>query len=170
MARKAFLVARALHKKVPDEPLDAVILIWDTDQQRKERPDGVKIACDQARAWFPIACGFPDPEREAWVLAGFDPRDDDERRRLDDLRVALGFSPIDEAARLRDGNAGGLRNIKRVLEVLTAGDADREEQCWTKTSIATLQDRGRDTGLADFLDELDVALRPFLDPGRMPIS
>lgn len=124
MARKAFLIARALSKKVPDEPIDAIVLIWDTDQQRDERPEGVEAARDEARRWAPfqIVCGFPDPEREAWVLAGFDPCDDAERARLEELHHDLGFSPVHHAHRLRDKNAGAPRNIKRVLRVLTGND------------------------------------------------
>jgi len=167
MARKAFLIVRALCKKVPDEPIDAVVLLWDADQQRGERPEAVAAARNEARRWAPfqIVCGFPDPEREAWVLAGFEPCNDAERQRLDELRRDLGFSPVDHAVRLRDKNAGSLRDIKRVLRVLTGNDRDREERCWSEPSLATLRTRGADTGLAGFLEQLDTILLPLLDPG-----
>jgi hypothetical protein len=167
MARKAFLIAQALRKKVPDEPIDVVVLIWDTDQQRDERRAGVAAARDAARQWklFEIACGFPDPEREAWVLAGFDPCDDAERQSLEELHRDLGFSPVLHAVRLRDANDGAQRNIKRVLGVLTGGDPDREQRCWVEPSLSTLRDRGGETGLAAFLDEISAALLPLLDPG-----
>jgi hypothetical protein len=167
MARKAFLIAQALRKRAPDEPIDVVVFIWDTDQQRTERPAGVRAARDDARKWklFQIACGFPDPEREAWVLAGFDPCDDAERQSLEKLHRDLGFSPVLHAIRLRDPNDGAPRNIKRVLGVLTGGDPDREQRCWTEPSLSMLRDRGGETGLAAFLDELVVALVPLLDPG-----
>jgi hypothetical protein len=166
MARKAFLIARALSKKVPDEPIDAIVLIWDTDQQRDERPEGVEAARDEARRWAPfqIVCGFPDPEREAWVLAGFDPCDDAERARLEELHHDLGFSPVHHAHRLRDKNAGAPRNIKRMLRVLTGNDPGREERCWTEPSLATLRARGTHTGLAAFIEEIDAVLLPLLDP------
>lgn len=167
MARKAFLITRALSKKLPDEPIDAVVLIWDTDHQRDERPEGVKAACNEARQWAPfrIVCGFPDPEREAWVLAGFDPHDDTERACLDELERALGFSPVLHAARLRDNHDGALRNIKRVLRVLTGGAPDREERCWTEPPLDMLRVRGTNTGLAAFLDQIDAIILPLLDPG-----
>ncbi len=167
MARKAFLIARALSKQMPDAPIDAVVLIWDTDQQRDERPEGVETARHEARQWasFRIVCGFPDPEREAWVLAGFDPCDDVERARLDELCRDLGFSPVLQAVRLRDKNAGALRNIKRVLHVLTGHTPDREERCWIEPSLPMLRARGTDTGLAAFLEEIDAVLLPLLDPG-----
>jgi hypothetical protein len=166
MARKVFLIARALQKQRPEEPIDAVVLVWDTDEQADQRPAAVELACAQARQWnlFRIACGFPDPESEAWVLAGFDPCDDDEHKRLDELRRELRFSPVDEAVRLRDRNKGEPRDIKRVLEVLTGGDSEREQRCWTEPSLATLRQRGRDIGLAAFLDEVDAVLDPLLEP------
>ena len=167
MARKAFLIARALRKRAPDEPVDVVVLLWDTDQQPDERRAGVAVARDAARQWklFQIACGFPDPEREAWVLAGFDPCDDTERQGLEKLHRDLGFSPVLHAARLRDPDDGAPRNLKRVLQILTSGDPDREQRCWTEPSLATLRDHGGETGLAEFLDELSAALLPLLDPG-----
>ena len=44
MARKAFLIARALSKKAPAKPINAVVVLWDADQQRGERPEGVAAA------------------------------------------------------------------------------------------------------------------------------
>lgn len=165
MARKAFLIAEALHRYTPDEPIDAVVLIWDTDEQRHDRPQGVKTARDEAQRWAPfqIVCGFPDPEREAWVLAGFDPCDDDERQRLEELHRDLGFSPIHHAVRLRDRAPGALRDIKRVLTALTGDDPDREARCWTEVPLATLRERGGATGLSDFLDELEAVLPALLE-------
>lgn len=160
MARKAFLIVEALNRHTPDEPIDAVVLLWDTDEQQAERPEGVKAARDEARQWarFEIVCGFPDPEREAWLLAGFEPCDHAERQRLDDLHRDLGFSPVLEARRLRDKAHGVHRNIKRVLESLIGADLDREARCWLEPSFATLRERGTATGLSAFLDELEAVL------------
>lgn len=165
MARKAFLIARAVNKRTT-EPIDVVVLVWDTDQQRGDRPDGVALARDDARRWarFQIVCGFPDPEREAWVLAGFEPCDDVEHQLLEELHRTLGFSPVVDAVRLRDKTHGALRNIKRVLDVLTRADADREARCWTDPPLVTLRARGVATGLSAFLDGLDASLLPLLDP------
>lgn len=173
MARKAFLIAEAWHRHTPDDPIDAVVLLWDTDEQRHDRPEGVKAARDEARRWatfqFQIVCGFPDPEREAWVLAGFDPCDHAERQRLEELHRDLGFSPVLEARRLRDKAHGAHRNIKRVLAVLTRNDVDREARCWIEPSLATLRKRGMATGLSAFLDELEAVLPLLLhsDPRSM---
>ena len=121
-------------------------------------------ARNEARAWarFQIVCGFPDPEREVWVLAGFDPCNDQEQQRLDDLQKALGFSPVHRASQLRDKARGAPRNIKRVLQELIGDDLEREAQCWTAPPLETLRQRGIDTGLTAFLAELDTALRRIL--------
>lgn len=145
-----------------DEPVNAVILLWDADSQGEERRDGVIAARDEARASarfdFDILCGFPDPEREAWILAGFDPSDDEERRALDELVRELSFSPVHDAPRLRDKAPGALRNIKRVLAMLIRDDLDREARCWSEPPLPTLRERWRSSGLADFLDELEAVL------------
>jgi hypothetical protein len=160
MARKAFLIAEALNRHSPDDPIDAVVLVLDTDDERVERPRGVNAARDEALGWemFQIICGFPDPEREAWVLAGFDPCHPAEQQRLDELHRELGFSPVLHAVRLRDQSRGALRDIKRVLAVLTGDETDREARCWTEPPLATLRERGADTGLSAFLDEPQAVL------------
>lgn len=170
-ARKAFLIARALHKRTPGEPIDALVLLWDTDHQPQERRLAVATARDEAQRWAPfqIVCGFPDPEREAWVLAGFDPCDDAERQRLEELHRDLGFSPVHHAVRLRDKDRGALRDIKRVLGVLVGDDLDRETRCWIDPSLAALRERGAATGLSAFLDELEAVL-PTLLGARPPRS
>jgi hypothetical protein len=167
MARKAFLIAEAWTRHQPDDPIDAVVLVWDTDDEQRERPDGVKDACDDARGWatFQIVCGFPDPEREAWVLAGFDPCHPAEQERLEELHRELGFSPVHHAVRLRDKSPGALRNIKRVLAVLTGDDTDREARCWIEPPLATLHERGTATGLSAFLDELRAVFPKLLGAG-----
>lgn len=162
MARTAFLIVRALHRQAPDEPIEAIVLVWDVDVQSENRPAGVKAARDEARRWAPfqIICGFPDPEREAWVLAGFEPCDDDEQTCLEALRRELGFSPVLQAVELRAKQPGHPRDIKRVLRELTRGDHEREERCWTEPALETLRARGKDTGLAAFLAEVDEILVP----------
>lgn len=150
------------HRQDSKEPLDAVVLVWDVDVQSEGRPSGVEAARVEARRWAPfqIICGFPDPAREAWVLAGFEPCDDDERVCLDRLHRDLGFSPVLHAVQLRSKEEGHPRDIKRVLRELTGGDHSREERCWTEPAIETLRTRGTSAGLAAFLDEIGACLVP----------
>lgn len=162
MARTVFWIVRTLHRRDPAEPIDAVVLVWDMDTQAEERSLGVAQARDEARSLVPfqIVCGLPDPEREAWVLAGFEPCDDRERTLLEALQREFGFSPVLHAIRLR--GRGGERDIKRVLRELTAEDANREERCWTEPSLENLRARGAETGLAAFLGEIETVLIPLL--------
>ncbi len=164
MARKAFLIAEALSRRKLHDPINGVVLVLDTDDEQVERPRGVNAARDEALRWelFQIICGFPDPEREAWVLAGFDPRHPDEQQRLDELHRELGFSPVLHAVRLRDKTHGAPRNIKRVLGALTGDDVHREARCWIEPPLATLHERGVATGLSAFLDELRATLPELL--------
>jgi hypothetical protein len=144
------------------DPIDAVLIVVDMDDQGKDRCEGLKRARDQAfsRASFRIVLGCPDPAREAWVLAGFVPESDAERARLDNLRRILGFSPCEEPSRLRDKDKGSQRNAKRVLATLTADDATREDRCLHETPLANLRSRGAGTGLPDFLDEIARDILP----------
>jgi hypothetical protein len=72
---------------------------------------------------------------------------------------------VHDAVRLRDKNAGALRDIKRVLTVLTGADVHREARCWTEPGLATLHDRGGLSGLSAFLTELEAIL-PAVIEGR----
>jgi hypothetical protein len=160
MARTAFLVARHEAKKFG--PIDAVILVWDADDQGDERREGM----DQARKTslpeerFRIVLGCPDLEREAWVLAGFEPEHNAERDQLEKERRALGFCPCAEAHRLRDKDDQALRSPKRVLAALTSEVLAREERCWTEAPLDRLRERGGGSGLHVFLGELKTAVAP----------
>lgn len=93
MARTAFLVARQEAKA--SEPIDAVILIWDADDQGDARRGGLDQARTIARLEerFRVVLGCPDMEREAWVLAGFEPEHKTEQQQLDEECRALGSVP-----------------------------------------------------------------------------
>jgi hypothetical protein len=47
MARKIFLIVRTLNL-APDDPVEAVVLVWDMDHQAAERREGVEVARDEA--------------------------------------------------------------------------------------------------------------------------
>ncbi len=162
MARTLFRIVRQMNRERESEPIEGVVLVWDSDGDGARR-----IGVDQARVEahrlesFRIAIGLPNEAREAWVLAGFRPAGPAEESLLADLRSELGFCPLAQSARLRHEDDGP-RSGKRVLRVLTSGDADREERCWTDTPLQTLRDRGEQNGLRDFLDEIEQYLVPLL--------
>ena len=162
MARTVFWIARTLQRQTPDDPISSIVLVWDLDEQPDERASGVKAARDEAHCWAPfkIVCGLPDPEREAWVLAGFEPCSDAEQACLERLHRDLGFSPVMHAIRLRTKQEGHARNIKRVLSELTGDDPQREARCWGEPMLETLRARGADTGLAAFIEEIETILVP----------
>ncbi|HEY8505534.1 MAG TPA: hypothetical protein VIL46_13200 [Gemmataceae bacterium] len=102
-----------------------------------------------------IVVGLAVVEREAWVISGFDPQDDEETARLGAERQTLGFDP-----RLRSHeltackNDQAVRSPKRVLRQLSGGNRDRERNCWTNTSLERLRERGSENGLAAYLQEV----------------
>jgi hypothetical protein len=160
MARTVFLLVRALAKARGS--VDAVLLVWDMDDRPEDRRAGLRQARDEAQAWasFRIVLGCPNPKREAWVLAGFDAADPDEADRLAELRRQLGFHPNVDAHRLTAGDEQAKRSVKRVLRALTLGDQSREVRCWLDAPLDRLRDRGTDTGLCAFLDEIEQHLVP----------
>ncbi len=156
-ARRAILVLR----KEFDE-LDAIILIRDQDN-RPQRRQGLEQARQEASSPPEIVIGMPIPERECWVLSGFEPRDEDESRRLNSVRQDLGFDPTTRSHRLTAGsNDSAKTSPKRVMATLMPEPA-RQADCWQLTALGDLHNRGRDNGLADFLDEAHRRLVPLVD-------
>ena len=144
-------------------PVEAVVLVWDMDKQ----PAGRERALYQARAeatWasFKIVLGRPNAKREAWVLAGFDPADDDEIERLRDVRQELGFAPNEHSERLDATDDLARRSAKRVHGLLIGKDHDRERRCWMETDLDVLGRRGAGNGLCDFLGEVKDWIVPLL--------
>ena len=165
MARTVFVLARALEKT--RGALDAVVLLWDMDDEPRVRREGLEQARREAvgRDAVRIVLGCPNAMREAWVLVGFEPGDADEASRVAVLRQELGFSPIDDAHQLDSNDETAKRSPKRVLRALTRDDPDRETRCWLETSLEALRARGGETGLARFLTEIEEQLLPLCGRG-----
>jgi hypothetical protein len=156
-ARKAILL-HVLMREQDDAP--ALLRIRDTDAERHSRRD-----FEQARRQpetperLAVVIGVAPPKREAWVLNGFDPEDDDEEERLEDLRQEIGCDPRTEANTLTASSTSAPNNAKRVLGELVQSDA-REQRCWTETDVSVLRKRGRETGLTAYLKEIKDRLLP----------
>jgi hypothetical protein len=141
--------------------LAAIVLLRDQDDQ-PERRDGL----EQARSvdhGMPIVIGLAVVEREAWVISGFEPKDDAEKDKLDNERKKLGFCPQEQSHKLtadKDNNAP--RSPKRVLKELTDGRYERQRECWTETPLDALQKRGQENGLAAFINEVRTRLAPLI--------
>jgi hypothetical protein len=159
-ARAARRALRYLRATVPD--LEAVVLIRDQDDQT-DRRKGLDQARDEDHEGLVIVIGLAVVEREAWVLAGFEPQDDAERERLNAERQTLGFQPHEKSHELtacKDDTARG--SPKRVLGVLTGGVYERERRCWAETPLARLWERGTENGLKQYLDEVRSRLAPLI--------
>ena len=139
---------------------DVVVLAQDGDGRQQERVQGL----DQVRhakdlRWpFAIVSAVPEPEIEAWHVAGFEPVNDAERTALAQVRADLSFDPRTESHRLTSQPNDADTDAKRVLARLCGGDADREAACLGDP--ARLRSRGRANGTADFLDEVDRHITP----------
>ncbi len=141
---------------------DAVLLIRDVDDQGKRRQ-----GLEQARAIYSsltrIIIGVAIPERECWVLSGFDPEDEEEERRLAAEIQKLGSDPCLRSHELTAGKDDqATRSPKRVLAVLTGGRWERQRKCWQATDLSVLADRGRANGLRDYLEEVRTLLVPLI--------
>ncbi len=151
-----------------EQGIAGVLLIRDADGQ-PERGRGLAQArtLEGGRAWpFAVVIGLALPKREAWVLAGFTPRDGAERDRLAALRQELGHDPCTGASEITASSHGAKRDIKRVLRLLTEGDPQREADCWQTTPLPELSRSGQTNGLAAYLDELTRRIAPLLGSVR----
>jgi hypothetical protein len=144
------------------EAVDAVLLIRDRDDQ-PERRQGLEQARASFAALTRIVIGVAIPERECWVLSGFEPKDDAEREKLDEEIRRLGFHPCRESHQLtacKDDQAK--RSPKRVHKELIGRDRERERECWQVTALSVLAERGASNGLKDYLDEVRNFLVPLI--------
>jgi len=138
---------------------DAVVLVRDTDRQEKRRK-GLEQARDAASWPFEVVLAVAHTKRECWVLAGFDPLSESEENALAEIRRKLGFDPRLQAESLTASRPQASRNAKRVLNRLLGGNQVREEDCWTVSDLEVLKERGRRSGLADYLKEVRERLVP----------
>jgi hypothetical protein len=143
----------------------AVVLVHDSDGDH----DGWRDSLEAARRdfcvhtvglRFAVVIGVAHPEREAWVLAGFEPQTPEERSRCNEMRAELGFNPCEHAERLTSMREIYKKDAKRVLNRLTDGDHDRELACLRETDLEKLEARGKGIGLYAFLAELRERLAP----------
>lgn len=162
------IARRLIQTSEPAERPSALLVLWDMDDEGEARREGVRQALDEGLP-LPesVACivGMPDPEREAWILAGYVPENDAETQRLDACRRSLGFSPVNEPDRLSAGRPEHKTNTKRVMEALGIDEA-REARCLcvdTAPRRALLAERGQTTGLEVWLREVEDHLLPQVD-------
>jgi len=103
------------------------------------------------------------PERECWVISGFQPEDDDEKQKLEMETLKLAFNPCLRSQALTAGKDDqATRSPKRVLAVLTGDTWERQRKCWQETPLSVLAERGQHNGLSDYIDEVKDYLVPLI--------
>ena len=148
--------------------IKALLLIRDLDNQR-ERRQGIEQARSEHINRPPkleIVIGTAERMREAWVLNGFIPSNQDEEQILKEITTQLKFNPCEESHRLRSNSLtepDRIRNPKVVVEKLTGGRMEREQQCWEETPLEYLREKGDRTGLTAYIDEIEERLIPIIE-------
>jgi len=159
--RKAILVVLDC---VPE--VKTIFLIRDSDGLTA-RKTGLNQARTEVKATdFVVVIGVAHCKREAWVLAGFDPRDEEEHRLIGELRQELGFHPCEQNHQLHAIHDDDKRSAKRVLTLLIRGDRDREASCWRETPLHSLHLRGTENDLLNFLNEVKDRVVPLFSGPR----
>jgi hypothetical protein len=130
----------------------AVVFVRDTDNSG-ERKQGLEMIRKNYSSAISISVGIANPKIEAWILAGFEP-DEEEIRRVNEFHQTHGVHPIKDSHRLRAADNADVRNAKNVVAHLMS-DYPRRAKCWEDTSFEVLRRHGQENGLSDFLDELE---------------
>lgn len=164
LGRRSALMALRLALTLETRPT-AVVLLHDSDEDYEGWRESLEAArrdfCANApRRPFPVVIGVAHPEREAWVLAGFEPKTPDEQSRCAELRAELGFNPWEHAERLTSAREIHKKDAKRILQYLTTGDHERELACLREADLEKLGARGEASGLRAFLAEIRERLAP----------
>jgi hypothetical protein len=161
-AMKILNLVKLIHLK-KNRKIAAVLFIRDLDNQ-SERRKGIEQARSEHEEKLPhveIIIGTADRMREAWVLNGFISLNSAETQILEQIKNKLSFDPCEEAHRLRSNSwdePDRVRNPKVVVEQLTGCDMIREQQCWEETDLEIMRSRGKNTGLTDYLNEIEQRL------------
>lgn len=134
---------------------DAVVMVVDADDQPQRR-EGLEQARGRSPEHAHVAIGIAEPNREAWVLAGFVPDGEEEIARLAEERTRLGFDPSHAPHELGRGK----RDAKKVLASVMGEDHHREQRCVSEPALRRLREIGGGCGLTAFLDEVDARIVP----------
>jgi hypothetical protein len=163
---KALLLADAL---VPSAEERHVLLVRDLDNQPEPRRRSLEHLRERFSRKFSITLALPEPNREAWLLAGFVAKSAGETEAHAEVRRELGFDPCQHSHRLSADMGNAPKSAKKVFsQLLKMGDtADRsaerrarEEDCWSQPGLGHLRDRGNRNGLSAYLNEAERQLAP----------
>jgi len=143
---------------LPNSP-DVVVLARDMDGKTEKRSGFEEARRD--RPWsFGVVGLLPEPEAEAWFIAGFRPTDDDEHARLRACKQRLGFDPTQKPHQLTSA-PGRPKEAKRVAKEILGDDQDRWERV-LEAPFDQLRRIGEETGIVAFLDDIQQQVVPRL--------
>lgn len=111
---------------------------------------------------FEVLIGVAHSKRECWILSALQPRTPDEKKKLADLRMELGFDPRAESHRLDASGERDKKSAKRLLRQFFHNDPDREARELKEIPLDEMERRGAGNGLAPFLDEVRTHLLPLM--------
>lgn len=138
---------------------DAVVLVRDMDGY-DDRYRGMLQVRDGLPWPFPVIIAAAQPEIEAWEIAGFVARTENERLDLTELHLELGFDPTRDSHRLTSHPNQAPTDAKRVLARLCNDDTERRDECLA--DLGVLRSQGGANGLFAFLNEISQRLVPAL--------
>lgn len=160
---------KALQLATFESDLEAVLLSHDVDRDADLPAQFHEERNRFTPRSFEVFIATPDPESEAWILHGYEPRTAHERSTLETVTRDLSFDPCREPGRLRGDKRRGdtIRDIKEVLLLLAGNDNERLRSCFRDTPIKTLEERAtgraaRSTRLDHYLGEVRQRLQPRL--------
>jgi hypothetical protein len=144
-----------------DRKFDAVIVSRDTDGNL-DRWESWRTVKESSEGEPLVILAAQHCMLEAWLLNGFVPHNDAEHERLEGQTRALGFNPVKKAALLTAKPQNAKKSAKRVLKELTSDNVERRRMCWEGTELKTLRENGKETGLSEFLNDLESGVIPLV--------
>jgi hypothetical protein len=142
---------------------DALILARDLDNKPDEHRRTMETVRqeNQTALNFPIILATPNRVVEAWMLHGFVCENQHEEDQLMALRKEFGFDPCTHGHELHPDDAKVVIS-KLISDAGGNKNMERRERCWADTDLNMLRERGKDSHLAAFLDEIKNDLLPLL--------
>lgn len=159
--RKAIALYFLLRK---DSPASALILSRDLDKHPEIHRQAMETARREVLSHpqnLPILLASPKCVLEVWMLHGFICENEHEENQLKKLRQEFGFDPCTHGHQLHPDDAKDVIG-KLISDPGGNKNMERRERCWVNTDLNTLSERGKDSHLAAFLNEVEKHLLPLL--------
>lgn len=165
----ALVAYRAAHIAARLAPVpDVVVFCIDTQGDpgmRRAMQEGVRRA-DAGELSFAFAVAHQ--ESEAWVVTGFVPENAGEADMLRLETREQGFDPTAAPQRLTPNRSTDPHDAKRVVAALIPEGtlSPRARRCWLDRGLVDLEQRGRETGLPEYLADISDVVLSLLAPAQ----